>query len=873
MKTRRYIAFILALALLLPAVFALPFSAFAAADYPGLHRLQVYFIRTLGSLARADYYENDVLASITVSQAIVESGFAAYTLPAAANNLFGIRAYFNSPGMIFDPTGGTTYASYSDLLTAKGASYANTVSAWRADRSWRDSVDTHSWLFFYESRFNAIVGNHDYKDVARLLMTTGYCGDAGYAESVIRCIEKYGLTEYDDQTPDEDGIVGIIFNKDRMWLDIGESEQLTVSAFPEAEPSVLTWKSDNESVASVDEEGNVRALAHGTTLITATLANGREACCIVYVDCNATIVDAWAKVHSSPDVGSGYVYMYNGTPVKTLSDALYYGPDGSAFRRVYGYNINGDVMTGYVSADNVVPHRCDVSEIAFVKDSVTLVPGDIYTVETAVVPALADDTLLIWTSSDPLVATVDELGRVCAADNGTADITATSANGISRTLRVTVADTHAEYRALVTAYETLYVRKEPDGESSIVGIIPFLTEVRVSGEPIGHWCKVTGLNTAGRSVTGYVNGAYLLYVAPKVAVNRVPAGENIYVYEDRSVSSYFYGILINGSDCAVIGEPEDGWSFVVGTRTPGNIQATYGYARLSGGSGTEPLPGGERQYAETTSVLHVRTGPGSDYESVGTLPENARIILIGEPDNGWYRVTGTDPDGKRISGYASAEYIVPIYRGTPTTLLNLRAGPGTNYGSLAQLPEVEELLLFGEPENGWYRVEWVRESGNVSGYCSAEFIRVLGKYLANISGGSGEYGLTDGSLTLTSNMLLGVKAETKAGSLLAAFTGEVALVSASGEALSADDLAVTGCRLLLQSGGETVSSVTVIVRGDVSGNGRIDATDYAMIKRAFLGSFTPDEFQYAAALVSGRSYITVTDYAMIKRAVLGTYTL
>ncbi|MBP5155695.1 MAG: Ig-like domain-containing protein, partial [Clostridia bacterium] len=545
MKTRRRLSVILVLALLLPAVFAVPFSAQAAADYPGLNRLQVYFTRTLGSLARADYYEKDVLASITVSQAIVESGFAAYTLPVAANNLFGIRAYFTSPGMIFDPTGGTTYASYSDLMIAKGASYANTVSAWRANTSWRDSVDTHSWLFLYESRFNAIVGNHDYKDVARLLMTTGYCGDAGYADSVIRCIEKYDLTEYDDQTPDEDGIVGIIFNKDQMWLDIGESEQLTVTAFPEAEPSALTWKSDNESVATVDEEGYVKAVAHGFSLITATLANGREACCVVYVDCNATIVDAWAKVHSAPDTNSGFVYMYNGNPVKMLSDAYYYGSDGNAFRRVYGYNINGDIMTGYVSADNVVPHRSEVADIAFAKESVTLVPGDIYIVEAAVAPALADDTSLTWVSSNPSVATVDELGRVCAADKGTADITATSVNGVSETLHVTVADTHAEYRALVTAYETLYVRKEPDGDSSIVGIIPFLTEVRVSGEPVGHWCKVTGLNTAGRSVTGYVNGNYLLYVAPKVEVKRVPAGENIYVYEERSVSSYFYGILIN----------------------------------------------------------------------------------------------------------------------------------------------------------------------------------------------------------------------------------------------------------------------------------------------------------------------------------------
>ncbi|MBO4502008.1 MAG: SH3 domain-containing protein, partial [Clostridia bacterium] len=297
------------------------------------------------------------------------------------------------------------------------------------------------------------------------------------------------------------------------------------------------------------------------------------------------------------------------------------------------------------------------------------------------------------------------------------------------------------------------------------------------------------------------------------------------------------------------------------------------YARLSGG-GTDPLPGGERQYAETTSTLRVRTGPSSDSDITGTFPENSRIILIGEAENGWYRVTGTDADGKRLTGYASSEYIAPIRRGTPTTLLNLRAGPGTNYSALAQLPEGEELLLFGDPENGWYRVEWLKSDGStVNGYCSAEFIRVLGKYLANVSGDSGEYGLTDGSLTLTSSMLSGVKAETKASELLSAFTGEVVLTGADGAPLAPGDTVGTGCKLLLQSGGETVSSVTVIVRGDVSGNGKIDSTDYAMVKRSFLGNYELNEFELAAALVSGRSYITVTDYAMIKRTFLGTYNL
>ena len=57
----------------------------------------------------------------------------------------------------------------------------------------------------------------------------------------------------------------------------------------------------------------------------------------------------------------------------------------------------------------------------------------------SVLPANAQDKNVVWTSSNEKVAVVDENGLVTAVGNGTANITATSVNGISDSAAVTVA--------------------------------------------------------------------------------------------------------------------------------------------------------------------------------------------------------------------------------------------------------------------------------------------------------------------------------------------------------------------------------------------------------------------------------------------------
>lgn len=83
----------------------------------------------------------------------------------------------------------------------------------------------------------------------------------------------------------------------------------------------------------------------------------------------------------------------------------------------------------------------------------------------------------------------------------------------------------------------------------------------------------------------------------------------------------------------------------------------------------------------------------------------------------------------------------------------------------------------------------------------------------------------------------------------------------------------TGSTVQYLSGSTVVDEITVVVLGDISGDGKIDAKDYLFAKRAFLKTITLSATQLKAGCLSGSALPTATDYLKIKRHVLGTYNI
>jgi len=79
----------------------------------------------------------------------------------------------------------------------------------------------------------------------------------------------------------------IALNKTEATLEIGSQEQLTATVLPEEAVQTVTWTSSDPTVATVDGNGLVTAIAAGTATITATTTDGTD----LTASCKVTVED------------------------------------------------------------------------------------------------------------------------------------------------------------------------------------------------------------------------------------------------------------------------------------------------------------------------------------------------------------------------------------------------------------------------------------------------------------------------------------------------------------------------------------------------------------------------------------------------------
>lgn len=149
---------------------------------------QKAFIERVGALAAADMQKSGVLASLTIAQAILESGWGKSGLTVKANALFGIKAGTSWKGRVYSTK---TQECYD------GVNFTTVTALFRAYDSWEESVADHSALLTGAARYKAVVGERDYKTACRAIKAAGYATDPKYPDKLIQIIESYGLTAYD----------------------------------------------------------------------------------------------------------------------------------------------------------------------------------------------------------------------------------------------------------------------------------------------------------------------------------------------------------------------------------------------------------------------------------------------------------------------------------------------------------------------------------------------------------------------------------------------------------------------------------------------------------------------------------------------------
>ncbi|HAS55854.1 MAG TPA: hypothetical protein DCR94_01060 [Firmicutes bacterium] len=94
-------------------------------------------------------------------------------------------------------------------------------------------------------------------------------------------------------------ITGItISNGSSATMAIGDTLKLSATVEPSNANQSVTWSSEDEAICSVDEEGNVKALAEGTVLIKATSVSDATKFATISITANWTIKAARAATQS-----------------------------------------------------------------------------------------------------------------------------------------------------------------------------------------------------------------------------------------------------------------------------------------------------------------------------------------------------------------------------------------------------------------------------------------------------------------------------------------------------------------------------------------------------------------------------------------------
>lgn len=259
-------------------------------------------------------------------------------------------------------------------------------------------------------------------------------------------------------TVQEKKLTGISLDKTALELSKGQSSEALKVIYTPADTTddkTVTWSSADEKIATV-KNGVVTAKATGTTKITATVGTHKA-------ECTVTVNAKLTGIKVTPDkvtVEKGQKANLNVTylPADTTDEkAVTWKSENESVATVDENGVVTAVAGGKTKviatakANNKITAVCEVKvpihteSIALNKTEITdLLKGKTEKLEVSFIPSNTEDSREVkWTSSAADIAAVDANGTVKALKEGTATITATTADGKhTASCTVTVKEIH-----------------------------------------------------------------------------------------------------------------------------------------------------------------------------------------------------------------------------------------------------------------------------------------------------------------------------------------------------------------------------------------------------------------------------------------------
>lgn len=299
-------------------------------------------------------------------------------------------------------------------------------------------------------------------------------------------------------TVDSLHVTGISINPTSLEMVIEETHTLTVAIQPTyATDKRVSWTSNDPTIATVDESGNVTGVSLGTTTIIATTIDGNySASCTVTVkeisvtgvsidnisdniyvgqsvQLTATVYPANAankNVTWSLDGGEGYLTL---TPEGLLTGIS----AGTVSRCTFTVTTEDG---GYIDSQRFTRFYVNVRPGAVTGVTLDLAAwigmvGETLQLHATVQPDDAENKALIWETDNQSVATVDANGLVTTVGEGTVHITVRTVDGnYTATCELTVMPSEEEdvLPASVTLSESMLTLSEGQSTQLTATVLP-----------------------------------------------------------------------------------------------------------------------------------------------------------------------------------------------------------------------------------------------------------------------------------------------------------------------------------------------------------------------------------------------------------------
>ena len=235
-------------------------------------------------------------------------------------------------------------------------------------------------------------------------------------------------------------VKSVSLNIQTLFLKVNNTYDLFATVSPkDADVKTVVWSSSDESVARVDENGNILALKRGDAIITATSEDNP----LIKDECTVTVLQPVETIIVTPNqlnlnIGESKELEVKIQPDNANNPSVKWV---SSNEYVVKVSENGSIVamskgTAIVTATSLdnpsLYDKCaitviqPVEAISLSENTLSLRTGESKILSATILPLTADNKNVTWKSSDATIATVDNNGKIKAIKGGEATIIVSS---------------------------------------------------------------------------------------------------------------------------------------------------------------------------------------------------------------------------------------------------------------------------------------------------------------------------------------------------------------------------------------------------------------------------------------------------------------